>query len=88
MEKLTEFVSEHMSDDTTRLILDKARWPEIDIDLAVSCIESRRKLKGKVQEWYDEPALIFPLKLSAEQCSSSATARYKAELAGRIALHG
>ena len=77
-----------MSDDVTRLILDKARWPEIDIDLAVSCIESRRKLKGKVQEWYDEPALIFPLKLSAEQCSSSATARYKAELAGRIALHG
>ena len=77
-----------MSDDVTRLILDKARWPEIDVDLAVSCIESRRKLKGKVQEWYDEPDLIFPLKLSAEQCSSSATARYKAELAGRIALHG
>ena len=77
-----------MSDDVTRLILDKARWPEIDVDLAVSCIESRRKLKGKVQEWYDEPDLIFPLKLSAEQCSSSATARYKAELAGRIALNG
>ncbi len=86
MEKLTEFVNDHLNDDTTRLILDKARWPEIDMDLAVNCIESRRKLRGKVQEWYDEPELIFPYKLSAEQCSSSATGSYKAGLAAKIAL--
>ncbi len=88
MEKLTGFVAEHLNDNLTRLILDRARWPEIDMDLALSCIESRRKLKGKVQEWYDEKELIFPSKLSAEQCSSSATAAYKAELAGRIAENG
>lgn len=86
MEALAEFVKNHMSDDTTRLILDKGKWPEIDMDLAVNCIESRRKLRGKVQEWHDEPALVFPRKLSAEQCSSSATAGYKADLAARIAL--
>ncbi len=85
MEKLTAFVNDHLNDDTTRLILDRAKWPDIDVDLAVNCIESRRKLRGKVQEWYDEPGLIFPYKLSAEQCSSSATGRYKAELAARIA---
>ena len=88
MEKLTGFVAEHLNDNLTRLILDRARWPEIDMDLAISCIESRRKLKGKVQEWYDEKELIFPSKLSAEQCSSNATAAYKAELAGRIAENG
>ena len=85
MERLTEFVIKHLNDDTSRLILDRSKYPEIDIDLAVSCIESRRKLKGKVQEWYDQPGLVFPLKLSAEQCSSSATGKYKAELAERIA---
>lgn len=84
MKNLTEFVSRHIGDDVTRLVLDRTRWPEIDMDLAVSCIESRRKLKGKVQEWYDEPELIFPRKLSAEQCSSSATGAYKAELASEI----
>lgn len=88
MNKLTSFVSQHMSDDTTRLILDRNKWPDIDVDMAVNCIESRRKLRGKVQEWYDEPELIFPLKLSAEQCSSSGTARYKARLAQRIADAG
>lgn len=85
MDKLAEFISQHMSDDTARLILDRAKWPEIDMDLAVSCIESRRKLKGKVKEWYENPDLIFPAKLSAEQCSSSATATYKADLARSIA---
>ena len=64
MKNLTEFVSRHIGDDVTRLVLDRTRWPEIDMDLAVSCIESRRKLKGKVQEWYDEPELIFPRILS------------------------
>ena len=85
MEKLSKFVSEHISDDVTRLVLDKKKWPDIDMDLAVACIESRRKLKGKVQEWYDNPDLVFPFKLSAEQCSSSATGKYKAALAERIA---
>ncbi len=81
---IAQFVQEHLNDDTARLILDRAKWPEIDIDLAVNCIESRRKLKGKVQEWYDNPELIFPLKLSAEQCSSSATGAFKAAYAHSI----
>lgn len=85
MEKLLEFVSQHMSDDTARLILNKGKWPEIDMETAVNCIESRRKLKGKVQAWHENQDLVFPLKLSAEQCSSSATGGYKAGLAGRIA---
>jgi hypothetical protein len=84
MKKLSQFVSEHISDDPIRLLLDRKKWPEIDMDIAVECIESRRKLKGKVQEWYENPDLIFPRKLSAEQCSSSATGLYKASLAKHI----
>ena len=85
MDELVKFVCEHLNDDISRLILNRNKWPEIDIDMAISCIESRRKLKGKIQEWYDLPELIFPVKLSAEQCSSSATGRYKADLAQSIA---
>ena len=85
MEKLTAFVQEHIGDDLTRLVLDRKKWPDIDMDLAVSCIQSRRKLKGKVQEWYTNPDLIFPAVLSAEQCSSTATGIYKSGMALRIA---
>ena len=55
------------------------------MDLAVSCIQSRRKLKGKVQEWFSNPELVFPVGLSAEQCSSTATGIYKSGLALKIA---
>ena len=85
MKNLVSFVQEHLEDDVTRLILDRAKWPEIDMELAAACFESRRKLKYKVQEWYANPELVFPVRLSAEQCSSTATGLYKSALAERIA---
>ena len=85
MTELTAFVQEHLNDDVTRLILDRSRWQGIDIELAAACIESRKKLKNKVQEWYANPELVFPIRLSAEQCSSTPTGHYKAEIAARIA---
>lgn len=84
MDQLTRFVQEHLNDDTARLLLNRDKWPEIDIQLAVACIESRHKLRNKVQEWYANPELVFPVRLSAEQCSSTATGFYKAALASEI----
>lgn len=75
-----EFVLQHEGDDLTRLVLSRDRYPGLDVALAVSTIESRRKLRDKVPEWYACPDLVFPAALSAEQCSSSATASYKAAL--------
>lgn len=86
MQKTAEFVAKHINDDVTRLILEKGKWPEIDMDIVVNSIESRRKLRGKMDEWIENPSLVFPAKLSAEQCSSSATGRYKAALACKIML--
>ena len=40
-----------MNDDPSKLLLSRSKWPGIDMDLAVNCIESRRKLKNKVKEW-------------------------------------
>lgn len=84
MEALDRFILEHSNDDVAKLILNKEKWEGIDMELAVNTIESRRKLRGKVQEWAEMPGLRFPYKLSAEQCSSSFTAQYKAKLAEKI----
>ena len=83
-DKFTEFVLEHENDDTARLLLSKGRWKDIDIDLAVNTILSRRKLRDKVPAWYSHTGLVYPAKLSAEQCSSQDTAGYKATLALRL----
>ena len=78
---LCDFIIEHENDDLSSLVLHRDRWPGIDVALAAECISARRKLRYKVSEWYADPAIICPLSLSAEQCSSTATAAYKAAVA-------
>ena len=81
---IVDFILRHEEDDPVRLLLsrDKLREqdPDIDVDLAVTTLEVRRKLKNKVPEWYAVPSLAYPSRLSGEQCSSSETARYKSEV--------
>ena len=43
--------------------------------------DSSARIRKKVPEWADVEGLVFPTRLCTEQCSSSATARYKAHLA-------
>ena len=85
LENTISFISEHPEADPTSLALGKGKLKDIDIDLAINTLESRRKLKDKMPQWYGEPRMIFPAKLSAEQCSSTLTGRYKAGLAALIA---
>ena len=77
-----DFILLHEGDDQVRLLLARDKYPDVDIDLAVTTLEVRRKLRTKVPEWYAVPSLIYPFRLSGEQCSSSETARYKARVCG------
>lgn len=82
---LDGFILEHENDDTSALLLARHRFPDIDIDLAVTTIECRRRLRRKVPSWYAVPSLRFPSRLAAEQCSSEETALVKARVAHSIA---
>lgn len=75
-----DFILEHADDDTAALILGRAKWHDLDIGKAVTAIECRRKIRSKLPDWYAEPDIIYPDTLCTEQCSSSFTARYKAEV--------
>lgn len=85
------FVEAHASDDPMRLLLSCKAWPELPVDIpgvrasdvVANTIASRRKLREKCPEWASVPGLVYPDTLCAEQCSSSATARYKASVALR-----
>ncbi|MFA6859266.1 MAG: hypothetical protein WCR48_06085 [Bacteroidales bacterium] len=88
MDIFTEFILSHSNDDPAELLLGKSKWPDIDVGLAVNTIACRKKLKDKAPEWFAHPELRFPLTVSAEQCSSSATATYKAALCGKILSGG
>lgn len=74
---LRDFIQSHINDDTTELLLAARRYADVDVPFAVEQIEARRRLKGKLPEWYANPDLIMGGRVPAEQCSSEQTARYK-----------
>ena len=80
-----EFILEHENDDPSRLILSKNTvWPQLENglgrDAVIYTLEGRKKMKTKVPQWYGIPDLIYPTRICTEQCSSAATAAYKASL--------
>lgn len=77
-----QFIADHLNDDVSELAL-KYRNAKVDMALALRQIEARQLLRKKVPSWSDNEELLFPTRLSIEQCSSEATAQYKASL-----LHG
>ena len=77
---LKDFILAHADDDCGRLLLGRDRWRDIDMRTAVNIIESRRKLKSKLPQWYASEGLIYPNTLSAEQCSGEAASRYKVDI--------
>lgn len=80
MDNFGQFIMEHDGDDVSALLL-KGRAPEgIDLHLAAETILARRTIRGKLPSWYALPQLLYPAKLSAEQCSSEETAAYKASV--------
>ena len=74
---LRNFIEEHRNDDTTELLLAAHRYQGIDVPFAVEQIEARKRLKGKLPEWYGNAELMMGGRIPAEQCSSEQTAKYK-----------
>lgn len=74
---LRDFIQQHLNDDTAELLLAARKYPDIDVPFAVEQIEARKRLKGKLPEWYENVELIVGGKVPAEQCSSEVTARFK-----------
>lgn len=86
--KMASFILEHVSEDPTRLLLGSSKWPDIDMDRAVTAIECRKRIKHRLPRWYTNPYIIYPDRLCTEQCSSEETAAYKADIVGKIIGHG
>lgn len=75
-----QFIKDHLFDDVRELALKYHDNAKVDMALALRQIEARQLLQKKVPSWSANDELLFPPHLSIEQCSSEATAQYKASL--------
>lgn len=78
-----DFIQQHRTDDVRRLALQGTRCPEVDMTYALEQIAGWQKARTKLPSWAARDGIIYPPHLSMEQCSSEATAVYKAQIAGK-----
>ncbi len=74
------FITDHLQADTARIRLGKSPFSNINTHELVQQIESKKRCEKKLPLWYTTPGIYYPPKLSIEQASSEATAKYKAQL--------
>lgn len=79
-EQTLTFARAHRNDDVHALLLRAAQYPDIDMAAAVTQIEGWRTAQTKLPTWAANEGIVFPPRLSMEQCSSELTASYKANL--------
>ena len=81
-----DFISQHASDDVRQLALHRAP-AEVDLRVALQQIEGRQLAARKLPACVATDGLLFPPRLSLEQCSSEATAAYKRHIIEQCLPH-
>lgn len=76
-------LAEHLHDDVQQLALQRNRYPQLsdtDFRFLLQQVEGWQRTKNKLPTFAQTADWWYPVRLSCEQCSSEATARYKATL--------
>lgn len=74
------YISEHRTEDVRDLALrDRERLGDA-MPFVMDQINGWQKARTKIPSWAETEGILYPVQLSMEQCSSEATARYKASL--------
>ena len=78
--EMQQFINQHMDAGTNKLLLKAKQFIGFDVHFAIQQIIARNSLKHKLQQWANNPNIIYPSRISTEQCSSELTATYKQQL--------
>jgi hypothetical protein len=80
---LSSLFSQHQHDDVQQLALQRNRFPQLsdaDFRFFLQQVEGKQRTRDKLPTLNHLPDWWFPVRLSCEQCSSEATAGYKAKI--------
>ena len=78
--EVQDFITSHEHDVPAELMLQASRFPHLPMKEIVEQIQSKKKARLKIPDWYTKDNIIYPPTLSLEQCSSQETALYKRDL--------
>ncbi|PIE99824.1 MAG: SAM-dependent methyltransferase [Maribacter sp.] len=75
-----DFINKHLDTDIISVILKKSPFQKISPQELAEQIQAKKKCIKKLPIWFDTPNIYYPNRLNIEQCSSEATAKYKASI--------
>ena len=78
--QLIDFIQKNLHRDLAELALEAKKHPDMPMPFVINQIFGKRKAKVKLPSWFQHEQLIYPSKVSMEQCSSEQTALFKASL--------
>ena len=76
----------HADDDVRQLALHPSNDDDVDMHMALQQIQGRQMARRKLPSWAAIDGIVYPPHLSMEQCSSEATARYKATMMHQLTM--
>lgn len=79
-----DFIRKHAQDDVRKLALKRPTSPNVDLKEALVQIEGYQTARKKLPLWAENPQLVYPPRISMEQCSSETTALYKQQVVRRL----
>ena len=77
-----DFIARNVDADVRQLALRSVDTDGVDLPAALDQIAGRQTARRKLPSWAAVDGIVYPPRLSMEQCSSELTARYKAGVAG------
>ena len=83
-ESTRAFVRQHRTDDVRQLALQSTGKAVVNLPFVLDQIAGWQMARTKLPAYAAHEGIVYPPHLNMEQCSSEATARYKAALVSRL----
>lgn len=78
--EVQQFIKDNYKKDIPSLVLKGSPFTHVELQDLLQQIESKRKAEKKLPNWFSNNRIVYPKKISLEQCSSEITAEYKASI--------
>ena len=74
---IQEFINSQINSSASDLMLKASSYPEWDMKAIAQQLVGKQIAKKKLPTWFQNNEILYPVRLSMEQCSSETTAKYK-----------
>jgi len=74
---IQKFINSHINSSASDLMLKASSYPEWDMKTIAQQLVGKQIAKKKLPTWFQNNEILYPVRLSMEQCSSETTAKYK-----------